>query len=158
VFVSIKYGQSSAFIDQSVQAFRRSAFTRSRRPPGDAGNVPARSTRKNEAAEENRKWLEPCFNLSYLLLWHCFVPLRRTGGQAPGHLALMMCKSAEVAEVQILGPEAVAKRWREGVEAMAFSADILKFGITEPAVPKLKNSKVRLVRQSKQMRRCAPPL
>jgi hypothetical protein len=70
----------------------------------------------------------------------------------------MMCRNAEVAEVQILGPEAVAKRWREGVEAMAFSADILKFGITEPAVPKLKNSKVRLVRQSKQMRRCAPPL
>jgi hypothetical protein len=48
----------------------------------------------------------------------------------------MICEDAEVAEVRILAPEVVAKRWREGVEAMAFSPDILKFGITEPAVPK----------------------
>jgi hypothetical protein len=68
----------------------------------------------------------------------------------------MMCKSAEVAEVQILGPEAVAKRWREGVEAMAFSADILKFGITEPAVPKFKSSTGSTVKADAQVR--TPPV
>jgi hypothetical protein len=41
-------------------------------------------------------------------------------------------QTREVAELQILVPEPVAKRWWEGVETMAISAGILKFGITAP--------------------------
>jgi hypothetical protein len=49
-------------------------------------------------------------------------------------------RKREVAEVQILVPEVAAKRWREGVEKMGSSADILKFGITEPAERKFESS------------------
>jgi hypothetical protein len=45
----------------------------------------------------------------------------------------MMREPREVAEVQILVPEPVAKRWWEGVEKMAISADISKFGIIAPS-------------------------
>jgi hypothetical protein len=86
VFVSIKYGQFS------------SAFTRSRRAPtGDAGNVPAWSTRKHEVAEENRKWLGPC--LLCLVLFAPLALLRatstywRAGSRAFGVDDVQKCRS-----------------------------------------------------------------